>query len=117
MPFVGGGLAYCAGQTGETSCHVGGVFGIAGALGHKHRLMLRLSYGMLGFSGGFTSSGFADHSYYGPNLALGYEYMAFGGFHLRSDVGLGYVLAPSPPAGSGPWVLTLTVIGIGYKLH
>lgn len=102
---------------GAPHCATAWLVGAMGSWGHKHRLLVDL------FGGTVTAWSIQLHGVPldaapvdGAGVAMGYEYMAFSGFFLRSGLGVAYMLLPPlTPADESPLILTLTLIGLGYK--
>lgn len=116
VPYVGGGFGVCVGRDDDSSCTTGGVGGVMGSWGHKHRVVLNAAYGTVGaFAIRLHGQSLPATSFEGIGLGVGYEYMAFNGFVFRSDIGLAYAFLP-PLLQSSPVAVTLTLIGVGYKL-
>jgi hypothetical protein len=110
-PYGGVGL-FCM----EDDCTPGWMFGAMGSWGKKHRLLVDAFYGTV------TAYALRVHGepaitkpYTGTGLAVGYEYMAFGGFFLRGSTGAAYAFGPpiKAPLHRIHWMLT--PLGIGYK--
>jgi hypothetical protein len=92
------------------------MFGVMGSWGHQHRLVLDAFYGTVGalwFS--FHGEAPETQATQGAGLAVGYEYMAFSGLFLRTDVGGSYAFGPPIKAPINRFAVALTLIGIGYK--
>ena len=113
-PYIAAGVGPCGPDDG-VECTVAG--GVLGSWGHKHRVFVDLAYVPLNRYH-FSFHGEEPHRFVvsGPALSIGYEYMSFRGFHLRTGIGVGYLLGhPLIPADQRP-ALALTLIGMGYKL-
>jgi hypothetical protein len=113
VPYVALGAGMCGPEDGP-ECTL--AFGVLGSWGHKFRLFVDLAYVPLARYS-FTFHGEARHGFVmaGPLLSVGYEYMSFSGFCLRTGVGIGYLLGrPLIPAEQRP-TLDMTLIGLGYK--
>jgi hypothetical protein len=115
-PYAGIGAAVCTDEERDSSCILGKAFGLLGSWGNKHRIIADAFVATLGVSW-FSLHGEPSHTdtVWGSGLALGYEYMAFDGFFVRSSLGVSYAFGPSfrvhdrvEPA--------LTLVGVGYKL-
>lgn len=114
-PYAGIGTGLCN-TDGGGDCATGWVLGAMGSWGHKHRIVLD------GFCGTVNAYWFSfhgeapeTHAASGAGLAVGYEYMAFSGFFVRTDVGGTYALGPPIIAPKHRFGLALTLIGVGYK--
>lgn len=121
VPYVGGGLAVCGPGNADDDqappCTTGGVVGVMGSWGDKHRLVLNAFYGtILALSLNLHGTNLPTVSVEGFGLAIGYEYMAFNGFFVRGDVGVSYHLLPPLLRNESRFGGALTLIGIGYKL-
>jgi hypothetical protein len=92
-------------------------FGVMMLCGHKHRALLDLSFGTIGVQS-FAPFGteLASHPAWGPSLAAGYEYMAFGGFFFRASIGASYLVGMPLYAIRDRFAVALTPIGIGFKI-
>jgi hypothetical protein len=95
----------------------GPVVGVTGSWGRKHRPYIDASFGLLGLQrislhgepAGITTL-------WGPSVSVGYEYMTYGGFFVRLDVGAGYVINVPILSPQGRLVFTFTLFGVGWKL-
>jgi hypothetical protein len=97
--------------------NLGYTFGLMGSWGHKHRVLLDLSFGTIGkqwlrLHGEFVGSRVA----LAPGLGVGYEYMTFEGFFLRVAVGIAYTINIPIYAASDRLNFTITPIGLGLKV-
>jgi hypothetical protein len=110
VPRVGGGVLPSDDGT------VGGVeAGIAGEWGARHRILLDVSFGLAGIGSRKrvdTGEVVEVHPVYGPTIALGYEYVADGGFLLRISAGVTYVDSVYFTTHVGP----AGTLALGYKL-
>src|SRR5262249_6298056 len=72
---------------------VGLAVGASAFVGHRHRFVLDLSYGLASielYSMGGIAVG--QTNVYGMTAALGYEYLAHDGFLFRASLGLSYLI-------------------------
>lgn len=112
-PYVAVGVGACGGDNG-VECAIGA--GVLGSWGHRHRLVVDLAYVPLTWYR-FSFHGEAAHQFAvsGPALSIGYEYMGFGGFCMRSGIGAGYLLGRPLIPDDQRLTLALTLFGLGYK--
>ena len=99
------------------SPNLGFMFGLIGSWGHKHRVLLDLSFGSIGkhwlrLHGEFVGSRVAV----APGVAIGYEYMTYEGFFLRALIGVAYTLNIPIYSASDRFNFTITPIGLGLKV-
>jgi hypothetical protein len=90
--------------------------GVLASWGHKQRVYLGLGYATLSsFALSMHGEEGVSHTSAGPHLSLGFEYMNFSGFLMRTDLGVGYVLNPGlwSPSERVDW--TFTLLGLGHK--
>ena len=100
----------------EGDCTTGWAAGVIGSWGHQHRVLADVFLGTVGwywFS--FHGEEAHTHAAIGSGLAVGYEFMAFSGFFVRTDIGLTYAFGPPVTALKNRFAPALTLIGIGYK--
>jgi hypothetical protein len=114
-PYAGVGAGLCN-TAPRGDCATGWVLGAMGSWGHQHRIMFDAFYGTVNaywFS--FHGEAPETRAVPGAGLAVGYEYMAFSGFFVRTDVGGTYAFGPPITAAKNRFGLALTLIGVGYK--
>jgi hypothetical protein len=114
VPYAAFGGGWCGAADSVLECALSA--GVMGSWGHKHRLFVDLGYGPLAaYSFSFHGEDLTQHAVSGPFAALGYEYVSFAGFVLRTELGAGYVLGAPLIRSQERTLLTLTLIGLGYK--
>ena len=112
-PYLAAGAGLC-GRKDDVECAL--ALGVLGSWGHKHRLFVDLAYVPLAqYSFSFHGEQMHQFAVSGPALSVGYEYMSFAGFCLRTGIGAGYLLGHSLIPDEQRLVPTLTLIGLGYK--
>jgi hypothetical protein len=114
-PYAGIGTGLCN-TAPRGDCATGWVLGAMGSWGHQHRIMLDAFYGTVkAFWLAFHGEAPETHAVSGAGLAVGYEYMAFSGFFVRTDVGGSYAFGPPITAPKNRFGIALTLVGVGYK--
>jgi hypothetical protein len=109
-PYAGMGALLCP------EC-VGASFGVMGSWGCKHRIVVDAFYATV-VSTWYSLHGEARHYsvVWGTGLAVGYEYMAFGGMFVRATAGASFAFGPP----IFPWedrIGPAASLGLGYKLQ
>jgi hypothetical protein len=87
--------------------------------GDKHRVLLDASFGAVRFSSERYIDGIHDieraRVFHGPALQLGYEYMTYGGFFLRVELGASFLVDPGD-ADLDSNLIRAGTLGLGFKL-
>ncbi len=112
VPYVGSGVI---GTNGKFRGGIAG--GVMGAWGRAHRIVLDMSAGVGAAqtrTSPLTGNVIDVRTRYGVSVALGYEYVADGGFWVRPTAGVTY-LVDDPGANNSRWLPALNVT-LGYKI-
>jgi hypothetical protein len=117
LPYVGFGWALFVDAERETVSIPGTAAGVAASWGRNHRLMLDLFYAPTSYTSLSLHGEPPDNRLeWGPGFAIGYEYAAFSGFSLRTNIGVAYTVTLPISAPADRFSFAGTLIALGYKL-
>lgn len=116
-PFAAFGWA-TFGAEQETEAIPGVGAGIASSLGRKHRFTLDAFYApmMIWYPLSLHGEDPDVRLEWGPGVTLGYEYAAFSGFFVRTNLGVQYMVTVPIAQTADRFYPALTLVGLGYKL-
>ena len=102
------------------SAQTDGALGLAGGafafVGHHHRALLDVSYGLTGTQAQVAGSTvLRQERSYGITAAAGYEYMSSGGFLIRATVGASFIVGDIYVPDQSRIVPTIS-LAVGWKL-
>ena len=117
LPYVGFGWVLFVDADGENISTPGTAAGAAASWGRNHRLTVDLFYAPTSHTSLSLHGEPPDRRLeWGPGFAIGYEYAAFSGFFLRTNIGVAYTVTLPIAAPADRFSLAGTLIALGYKL-